>query len=48
MVGVGMSAEALRGALAELVAANAVVEEKIAAVLELARSVEDQIGRAHV
>ena len=39
-----MSAEALRGALAELVAANAVVEEKIAAVLELARSVEGRDG----
>ena len=44
MAGVGMSAEALRGALAELVAANAIVEERIAAVLELARLVEDREG----
>ena len=44
MAGVGMSAEALRGALAELVAANAIVEERIAAVLELARSVDDREG----
>ena len=44
MAGVGMSAEALRGALAELVAANAVVEERIAAVLALARTVDDREG----
>ena len=44
MAGVGMSVEELRGALAALVAANAVVEEKIAAVLELARSVDDREG----
>ena len=40
----GMSTEALRGALAALVEASAVVEEKIAAVLELARAVEDREG----
>ena len=39
-----MSTEELRGALATLVAANAVVEERIAAVLELARLVEDREG----
>jgi Domain of unknown function (DUF222) len=39
-----MSTEAFRGALAELVAANAVVEERIAAVLELARTVDDREG----
>ena len=39
-----MSVEELRGALAALVAANAVVEERIAAVLELARSVEGREG----
>ena len=38
----GMSTEALRGALAALAEASAVVEEKIAAVLELARAVEDR------
>ena len=36
-----MSTEALRGALAALVEANAIVEERIAAVLELARAVDD-------
>ena len=40
----GMSAEELRGALAALVEANAVVEEKIAAVLKLARTVEGREG----
>ena len=40
----GMSTEELRGALAVLVAANAVVEERIAAVLELARAVDDREG----
>jgi hypothetical protein len=35
-----MSAEALQGELAALVAANAVVEERIAALLELARTVD--------
>jgi Domain of unknown function (DUF222) len=35
-----MGAEVLRGELAALVAANAVVEERIAAVLELARTVD--------
>ena len=40
----GMSVEELRGALAALVAANAVVEERIAAVLELARTVEGREG----
>jgi hypothetical protein len=35
-----MSAEVLRGELAALVAANAVVEERIAAVLELARTID--------
>ena len=42
--GVGMGAEELRGGLAALVAANAVVEERIAAVLELARAVDDREG----
>ena len=37
-----MSVEELRGVLAELAEANAVVEERITAVLELARSVEDR------
>ena len=40
----GMSTEALRGALAALAEASAVVEEKIAVVLELARAVEDRDG----
>ena len=44
MAGVGMSTEELRGALAALAAANTVVEERIAAVLELARTVEDREG----
>ena len=39
-----MGAEELRGALAELVAANAVVEERIAEILELARTVDDRGG----
>jgi hypothetical protein len=41
---VGMSVEELRGALAELVAANAVVEERISEILELARTVDDREG----
>ena len=43
-----MSTEALRGALAALAEANAIVEEKIAAVLELARAVEDREGAGMV
>ena len=39
-----MSVEELRGALAELVAANAVVEERISEILELARTVDDREG----
>ena len=39
-----MSVEELRGVLAELAEANAVVEERIAAVLELARTVEGREG----
>jgi hypothetical protein len=35
-----MNAEALRGQLAELVAANAIVEQRIAALLESARAVD--------
>ena len=44
MAGVGMSVEELRGALAALVAANAIVEERISEILELARTVEDREG----
>ena len=40
----GMSVEELRGALAALVAANAIVEERISEILELARTVEDREG----
>ena len=40
----GMSTEALRGALAALAEAGAIVEEKIAVVLELARAVEGREG----
>ena len=39
-----MSTEELRGALEALVAANAVVEERISEILELARTVDDREG----
>ena len=44
----GMSTEALREALAALAEASAIVEEKIAVVLELARAVEDREGAGMV